>query len=124
MTDDERIKCHAVIHSAAAGTAAIGAANPLSVADTVPITSAQVTMIMSLGAIFGKSMTESLAKSIWKSFWMAYAGRFIAQVLGGWIPGVGNVLNATTAGALTEYIGWEVAEQFAKEREVLDAVKN
>ena len=42
-------------------------------------------------------------------------GRTASQVLIGWIPGVGNVINACTAATITETIGWLLAEDFAKE---------
>jgi len=30
----------------------------------------------------------------------------------GWIPGIGNAINAATAGALTEALGWLLAKEF------------
>lgn len=41
------------------------------------------------------------------------AGRGISQVLVGWIPGYGNAINATTAAAVTEAIGWAADAYFA-----------
>ncbi len=37
-----------------------------------------------------------------------------SQVLVGWIPGIGNAVNASTAAALTEGIGWAMANEFSK----------
>jgi uncharacterized protein (DUF697 family) len=37
----------------------------------------------------------------------------LSQALVGWIPGVGNAINAATAAALTEAIGWAADGYFA-----------
>jgi uncharacterized protein (DUF697 family) len=34
----------------------------------------------------------------------------------GWIPGIGNGVNAATAFGLTETMGWMVAEEFANSK--------
>ena len=39
-------------------------------------------------------------------------GRTAAQVLCGWVPGIGNAVNAGTAFTITEAIGWILARQF------------
>lgn len=35
-----------------------------------------------------------------------------SQLLVGWIPGLGNMVNAGTALTLTEALGWKLAEEF------------
>ncbi|MBS4879931.1 MAG: hypothetical protein KH138_06445 [Firmicutes bacterium] len=42
-------------------------------------------------------------------------GRGISQTLVGWIPGLGNAINAGTAAGLTEAIGWILADDFDKQ---------
>ncbi|MCQ2741188.1 MAG: type I restriction endonuclease, partial [Alphaproteobacteria bacterium] len=42
-------------------------------------------------------------------------GRAASQVAVGWIPGAGNIINAATAGVLTESLGWILAKEFEKE---------
>ena len=42
-------------------------------------------------------------------------GRAVSQVLVGWIPFVGNAINASTAAALTESVGWLLAKEFASQ---------
>ena len=39
-------------------------------------------------------------------------GRTAAQVLCGWVLGIGNAVNAGTAFTITEAIGWILARQF------------
>ena len=116
MTDDEKTKCHAIIHTAtvAAGGVGTGLAQ-LPGSDTIPITAIQVGLVISLGAVFGMEITKSVATSIVGGFLSAASGRFISQILVGWIPGIGNIINAGTAVAITETLGWKVANDFAKE---------
>ena len=47
MPDDLKSKCAAVIHTATTAAAAAGVI-PIPMADTIPITGAQMTMIMGL----------------------------------------------------------------------------
>ena len=42
--------------------------------------------------------------------------RALSQFLVGWIPGVGNAVNAGSAAAVTEAMGWRIANQFARQR--------
>lgn len=42
----------------------------------------------------------------------ATVGRTASQVLVGWIPGIGNAINATTAAGITEAMGWLLAKEF------------
>lgn len=114
MTDKERRKCHAIIHTAsvAAAAAASGLAQ-LPGSDNAVITPIQMAMTVSLGAVFGKSLTKSTAKAALASATASAVGRTISQFLIGWIPGIGNAINATTAAALTETIGWAIAKDFA-----------
>ena len=60
MPKDLESKCKIAINTAAATAGAL----PIPIADTIPITAAQVTMIVALGKIFDMSISESAAKSI------------------------------------------------------------
>ena len=51
----------------------------------------------------------------------AQIGRAASQVLIGWVPGVGNVVNAVTAASLTEAIGWIMAKEFEKAAQFMEA---
>ena len=108
-------KCHIAIHTATSAAAAAGAI-PIPMSDTIPITTAQIGMIVSLGKIFGVTLTESAAKSIASVTLAQQAGRAIVANLLKLIPGagtvIGGVISATTAAALTEALGWVVADDF------------
>lgn len=61
----------------------------------------QTAMIISLGKIFNRTITESLAGAFLADTLGTTIGRGVSQLLVGWIPGVGNAINATTAAGLT-----------------------
>lgn len=114
MTADQRGKCHAIIHAASASAAAIGAGlAQLPGSDNAAITPIQLAMTVSLGAVFGIQLTQSAAAATLASVTAATVGRAVSQVLVGWIPGLGNAINASTAAALTESVGWLLAKEFA-----------
>ncbi|MBQ7215075.1 MAG: hypothetical protein IJP54_01640 [Synergistaceae bacterium] len=117
MTSNEHSKCSAIIHTASAASAAVGGGMAqIPGSDMIPITAAQVTMIISLGSVFGKSITETAAKALVKSLAGASVGRLASQLLVGWIPGLGNAINASTAAGITEALGWKAAKKFDRER--------
>ena len=80
--------------------------------DSVPLATIQLTMTISLGKVFGKSLTESSAKAAMGSALASQVGRTISQIAIGWWPGIGNVINGATAAAVTEALGWALAKEF------------
>ena len=116
MTDRERALCNGIIHSASASAAAIGAGlAQIPMSDNLVITPIQITMAISLGKVFGITLDKSAAKASVGSAVAATVGRTAAQVIAGWIPGVGNIINAVTAVTLTESLGWILANEFEKQ---------
>lgn len=115
MTSEQRTRCHAVIHIASGATAAVGAGlAQLPSSDNALITPIQLGMTLKLGNVFGLTLSQSAAEAAMASAAAAAMGRAASQVLLGWIPGVGNIVNACTAAALTESIGWLLAEDFSR----------
>lgn len=113
MTKSETIKCNAIIHAAATSAALVGAGlAQLPVCDNAALVPIQTTMIISLGAVFNIDLTKSAAKSIAGTAAATLVGRGVSQALVGWIPGVGNIINASTAASITEGLGWIVAKNF------------
>lgn len=80
------------------------------------ITAAQIGMIVSLGKIFGITLSQAAAKSIAGVALTQQAGRALVANLLKAIPGagtiLGSVISASTAVALTEALGWIVADDF------------
>lgn len=102
----DKRKCHAIIHAASGSAAAIGGRLAQIPGSDAPIlVTIQTTMIISLGAVFGASVTESMAKSILADFLGVTVGKTVANILVGWLPGIGNAVNATTVAGITEVIG-------------------
>lgn len=115
MTSSQHGKCHAIIHSASVSAGAVGAGlAQIPCSDNAVITPIQLTMTIALGKVFGIELTESSAKAAVASAAATMVGRTISQVLLGWIPVAGNIVNACTAMSITETIGWIVATEFAK----------
>ena len=116
MTKEQQKKCHAIIHSASVAAAGVGAGlAQIPFSDNAVIVPIQVAMVVSLGKVFGWSLSESAAKSTLTTAATTTVGRGASQILIGWLPGVGNVINATTAAAVTEAAGWIIANDFAEQ---------
>ncbi len=113
MTDEQSTQCHAIIHTASAAAAGVGAGlAQIPGSDNAVIIPIQITMTISLGAVFGIGLDESTAKAALATATASMAGRAISQFLVGWIPVLGNLINATTAATITETIGWALASSF------------
>lgn len=113
LTKDQKNKCNAIIHTASVAAGGVGtglAQIPLS--DNAVITPIQITMITSLGAVFDIRVTEGVAKGIIGGATASIIGRGAVQLLLGWIPGIGNIVNTATAAGLTEAIGWMAVAHF------------
>lgn len=112
----QRNKCHAIIHSASASAGAVGAGlAQIPCSDNAVITPIQLTMTIALGRVFGVELTDSAARASLASLAAATIGRTASQVLIGWIPIAGNIVNACTAASITETLGWLLAEDFARQ---------
>lgn len=83
--------------------------------DNAVITPIQLVMTVSLGRVFGIELTDSAASATLASVAAATVGRTASQLLLGWIPIAGNILNAGTAATITETIGWLLADDFASQ---------
>lgn len=116
ITSAQRGKCHAIIHSASVSAGAIGAGlAQVPCSDSLLIAPIQVAMTVALGRVFGLELTDSAAKASLATVASTTVGRAISQVLLGWIPIAGNIINASTAASITETMGWLLADDFAKE---------
>lgn len=117
MTKQQKIKCNMIIHAASLAAAGVGAGlAQLPCTDSAVITPIQLAMTISLGKVFDKSLSGSAAKSAMAAGTTTMIGRTASKIMVGWIPGYGNVINATTAGTITESLGWILAKEFEKEQ--------
>ncbi len=108
-------KVHGIIHTASLACAAIGAGlAQVPGSDAAAIGPIQATMITAIGMEHGATITKAGAADLLLTFSATTAGRFVSQWLVGWIPAIGNAINASTAAALTEAIGWAADAYFAE----------
>ncbi len=110
-TRNERV--HGIIHTAAVATGAVGAGMAQVPGSDLPVIAGlQTTMIMAIGHEHDVSLTRGTAADLLLTFTSAAVGRTVSQALIGWVPGLGNVVNAATAAALTEAVGWAADAYF------------
>ena len=79
------------------------------------LTALQTAMIIAIATEYDCTITKANAKSILLTLPAGYGGRALSQFLIGWIPGYGNIINGTTAAAITETIGFAANAYFAKD---------
>jgi len=112
----DKTKIHAIIHTASVTAGGIGAGlAQLPSSDMPTLMALQTAMIVAIGHEHGQEITKSHAKSLLLTLPAGYGGRAISQFLIGWIPGFGNAVNAGTAAAITESIGWAADTYFEKD---------
>lgn len=115
MTTPSKAKIASIIHGAAVAAGAIGAGmSQAPGSDTVPIMGIQTAMITSIGMEYGSVITHQTAMTIIGTCSASYGGRAVSQWLLGWVPAWGNALNAATATAITEAVGWAASTYFEK----------
>lgn len=118
MTPEQKEHCHKIIHEAAmagAGVAAVGSQIPF--ADTPILIGLEIKMVKDLGQVFGFRVSEATAKGLLAGFVGAIAGHTISKTVFGWIPALGNAINAGTAAAVIEGLGWAAVKHFEKQQQ-------
>lgn len=114
MPKELKKKCHFVIHEAMVA-AAMGGGIPIPMSGAIPISGAQVMMIIRLGKVFDITLSNAAAKTVAGVTVAQQTGRavftnILKVIPGGKIPGA--IIGATTAALLTEALGWIVADDF------------
>ncbi len=122
MTKAQEKACRDIIHSTAIEgvcSAAVMAQAPSL--DAMAFVGFVGKMVYQLAQVFDTSLTlgntvATMANigtnTLRGSFALALVGRTASQWLVGWIPFIGNAINAASMAGLIEYVGWHVAEQF------------
>lgn len=118
MNEEQKKKCHYIIHSHAV---AAGAGNALPVpglgvaTDLVTITA----MTMSLVAVFGGNLTQEAAKGIaiasFKNAMLKQPIKVITKELSKFIPFLGQAVAPTISVVIIEAVGWNIADQLHAE---------
>lgn len=116
-------KVHGIIHTAAVACGGIGGGMAqVPGSDSVAIVPLQTAMIIAIANEHGFNISKTVAVDLLLTFAATMGGRFVSQVLVGWVPGAGNVINASTAAALTEAVGW-AADSYFDESEAKNAAE-
>ena len=112
MTDEQKSKCHAIIHIHAA---VCGGGNLIPIpgvgvaADIVTMTS----MTMALAAVFGSSIPEQVAKGIAvaaiKRTVLKHPIKALTKELSKLIPLLGSIFASGISVAMVESAGWAIA---------------
>jgi uncharacterized protein (DUF697 family) len=109
--DTKRGRALTAIHSAASAAFAAGAI-PLPFSDALVITPVQVGLIASLAIIYGEP-AEAL-KTAFAPLLLQEVGVLTVAGLSKWIPGLGSLIQAAVASALTEALGHLVHEYLVR----------
>lgn len=117
MTDEERTKCHAIIHSCAIGS---GASNLIPIPGTgiAGDMLAMTAMTVSLARVFGSNITDEIAKGMAilaiKETLRKSCFKVIIRELSKIIPFAGPAISATLSTSMIEAAGWDIAEDLSK----------
>lgn len=112
-------KVHGIVHAASTAAAAVGAGlAQLPGSDAPVLAGIQTTMIIAIAQEHRAHVTKAAAADLLLTFTATAVGRGISQWLIGWVPGWGNAINASTAAAITETVGWAADAYFADTRAV------
>ena len=113
MSQPDMTNIHGIIHTSSAAAAGVGAGlAQLPGSDAPVIVGIQSAMIVAIGVEHSVGLSKAAATDLVLTFSATMAGRGLSQFLVGWIPGIGNAINASTAGAITEAVGWATHAYF------------
>jgi len=114
MTPEQESKCHAIIHSCAAGAGA-GNLVPIPGTGIAADMLAMTTMAVSLCSVFGGNITNETAKSLaiaaLKNTALKMPIRVITKELAKFIPFAGSVFACAVSAGMVEAAGWTLAKE-------------
>lgn len=115
MTEDQKVRCHAIIHAAAVAAGG-GNAVPLPGLGLAADTAALAGMAIGLASVFGRSVDESVARAMafdaLKKAVLKQPVKVIAKELSKFLPIFGSVFAATVSAGLVEAAGWCIVARF------------
>jgi uncharacterized protein (DUF697 family) len=108
---------HVLIHGFASLAAAVGAGlAQLPTADAAMLASIQATMVMALSERYQVALHRTAAAELVLTLGATIVGKQASRRAGRRVPGWSNAVNAATAFALTEAVGWAAVAWFRRER--------
>lgn len=119
MTDDEKTKCHAIIHSHALAAAG-GNAVPVPALGIAVDIVAMTTMCMALSVVLGGNIAENVAKGMAiqaiKTTMLKQPIKTIAKEAAKVIPFLGSVIAPAISLTILESAGWVLANELDEKR--------
>lgn len=117
MTENQRNACHMIIHTnTATATGLASVSNMLPGADNVYLALNVGLMTAELAFVFdlslGEAAAETVGMAVLSHYKTAITARLVSQWTVGWLPLLGNAINAATMAYLLEDIVWAVADAF------------
>ena len=103
-------KAKAAILAASGVAASAGGINPVPLSDSAVIVPVQTALAVRLAKIYGFNATSNAALALLKSQLVSLAGRQLAASLTKLVPVVGQLINASVAGAITAGFGFALNE--------------
>jgi len=106
-------RCRKIIHMSAlvGGLVAAGLAQ-LPASDNALLVPLEITMVISLGAVFGLRFRDSFRTSLVVTTAATMIGRGVSEFLFGWVPVLGNIWDCLTAIIVIEVLGWVIVKDF------------
>ena len=118
MTEEQRNKCHMIIHGHAVAAGA-GNAVPVPGLGVAAAVATMASMALALSAVFGSSIPENVARNLaisaLKRTVLKQPIKTIGKEVGKLIPFVGSYFAATVSVGMLEAAGWSMAEQLDRE---------
>ena len=102
----------AIIKKYSATAFGIVLANPLPIADALPLSALQILMIIHLGRLYDIKITKGVAAGLASAIGTSLAGRAAFQLLVSAIPGLKNLAGPPLAASLTYTIGRTIQKLF------------
>ena len=114
MTASQKARCHAIIHATSVAAGAVSMVPILNLADAIPITAAQIGMVVALGKVFDMKLSDGAAEGVATALAAKAMGKAVSKLALKAVPVIGNIANAAISVSFTESLGWLVANQFAR----------
>jgi uncharacterized protein (DUF697 family) len=113
MTQWQIRKCRRIIHSTALiGALVASGLAQIPASDNAILVPLEIIMVIRLGSVLQVRLRHSYRTSLILTTAATMIGRGVSEFLVGWIPVLGNLLDALTAFAVIEILGWVVAREF------------
>ncbi len=117
---DKSAKVDTIINTST-GLATAAAVIPIPVADGVAISGIQVSMIISLGTVYGKPINKHIAKGLLGAYFASNVGLWLASLIK-FIPGAGTILGQLLqmpiAGGMTFSLGLVMKNLLVRDVEI------